>query len=79
MLNPFGSTSNSYFDLKKRIIQRMKSAKIDDEIFKVTADVFEQALNAEGVVLSRPEKQRLLSQVLKAVLNDMLTKLDGGK
>jgi len=76
MLNPFGSSSDS---LKKRIIQRMKSAKIDDEIFKVTADVFEQVLNAEGVVLSRPEKQRLLSQVLKSVLTDMLTKLDGGK
>jgi len=73
------SQSGSYFDLKKRIIQRMQSAKIDDEIFNAVAKVFEQILTSENVVLSRPEKARLLRQILQPVLTDMVAKLDGDK
>jgi hypothetical protein len=80
MFGPLGfSQSGSYFDLKKRITQRMQSAKIEDEIFKAAAKVFEQALDSENVVLARSEKQRLLQQILKSALTDMLTKLDGDK
>jgi hypothetical protein len=80
MFGPLGfPQSGSYFDLKKRIVQHMQSAKIDDEIFKAAAKIFEQTLDSENIVLSRLEKQRLLRQVLKSVLTDMLTKLDGDK
>jgi hypothetical protein len=71
--------SSSYFDLKKRILQRMQSAKIEDEIFNAVAKIFEQALAAENIVLSRPEKARLLRQMLKPVLTDMVAKLDDDK
>jgi hypothetical protein len=80
MFGPLGfSQSGSYFDLKKRITQRMQSANINDEIFKVAAKMFEQTLDSENVVLARSEKERLLHQILKSVLTDMLTKLDGNK
>ena len=37
---------------------------------------YEEALAKECIVLSRPERNRLLSQILKQVLDDMLKKLE---
>jgi hypothetical protein len=37
---------------------------------------YEEALIRENVVLSRPERKRLLAQILKLVLEDMIKKLD---
>jgi len=78
MLNPFGSQQypGSYINLQKRMLQRVQSAKIDDQIFEVVKQAYEVALNEEGIVLSRPERKRLLSQLLKLVLDDMMKKLD---
>lgn len=78
MLNPFGSQQvpGSYVNLQKRMLQRLKSAKVDDQIFQVVQQAYEVALSEEGVVLSRPERKRLLSQILKQVLDDMRKKLD---
>lgn len=78
MLNPFGSQQvpGSYVNLQKRMLQRVQSAKIDDQIFEVVTRASEIALNEEGILLSRPERKRLLSQILKLVLDDMLKKLD---
>ena len=78
MLNPFGSqrVPGSYVNLQKRMLQRIQSAKIDDQIFEVVMRAYEVALNEEGILLSRPERKRLLSQILKLVLEDMTRKLD---
>ena len=78
MLNPFGSQQvpGSYVNLQKRMLQRVQSAKIDDQIFEVVTRAYEVALNEEGILLSRPERKRLLSQILKLVLEDMTRKLD---
>ena len=78
MLNPFGSQQvpGSYVNLQKRMLQRIQSAKIDDQIFEVVKQAYEVALNEEGILLSRPERKRLLSQILKLVLEDMTRKLD---
>lgn len=73
---PFGPQSGSYFDLKKRIIQKVQSSKANDLIFVAIQNIFEKAINEENIVLSRPEKNRLLREVLKSVLTDMLKKLD---
>jgi hypothetical protein len=58
------------------MLQRVQSAKIDDQIFEVVTRAYEVALNEEGILLSRPERKRLLSQILKLVLDDMLKKLN---
>jgi hypothetical protein len=78
MLNPFGSqrVPGSYVNLQKRMLQRIQAAKVNDQIFEVVKQAYEVALNEEGILLSRPERKRLLSQLLKLVLEDMTRKLD---
>lgn len=81
MKNPFGPEQDplpSYVNLKKRMLQNVKAAKVNDQIFQVVQKAYEEALRMENVVLSRPERERLLSQILKSVLEDMIKKLDGG-
>jgi hypothetical protein len=48
-------------------------------IFVAIQNLFEKALNEENIVLSRLEKNRMLREVLKSVLTDMLKKLDNDK
>ena len=80
MLNPFGSQQvpGSYVDLRKRMFQHIQDLKINDQIFEVVKNAYEQALSRENIVLSRPERMRLLSQIMKMVLDDMSKKLDQG-
>lgn len=80
MLNPFGSQQNpgmhSYVNLKKRLLQKVQAASVNDMIFQAVQNAFEEALNQENVVLSRPERKRLFAQTLKSVLEEMVQKLD---
>jgi hypothetical protein len=78
MLNPFGSqrVPGSYVNLQKRMLQRIQSAKVNDQIFEVVKQAYEVALDEEGILLPHPERKRLLSQLLKLVLEDMTRKLD---
>ncbi len=71
--------SGSFFDLKKRIMQKMQSAQVNDQISDAAQKAFEKALSSESIVLSRPEKQRLSHEILKSILTDMLAKLDEEK
>ena len=78
MLNPFGSQKvpGSYVDLRKRMFQRIQDMKINDQIFEVVKNAYEQALDRENIAfLSRPERTRMLSQIMKMVLEDMSKKL----
>lgn len=69
--------SGSYTNLKERVFQMVKAAGINDRIFEIVKMTYEEALAKENILLSRPERKRLLSQVLKLVLDDMLRKLEG--
>jgi hypothetical protein len=64
-------------DLRKRMFQYVQSMKVEDKIFEVVKNTYEHALLRENVVLSRAEKSRMLSQIMKMVLKEMLEKLDG--
>lgn len=79
MLNPFAPQSDpgSYMDLRKRMVQNVQSMKVEDKIFEVVKNIYEHALKRENVVLSGAEKSRMLSQIMKMVLKEMLEKLDG--
>jgi hypothetical protein len=79
MLNPFGSQPipGSYVDLRKRMFQHVQDQKVNDQIFEVVRQAYEKALFQENVVLSRAERTRLLSQIMKMVLEDMVKKLSG--
>jgi hypothetical protein len=78
MQNPFGSQpdSGSYMDLKKRMLERIQSFKVNDQIFEVIQVAYEDALKQEQIILSSPERKRMLSQILKSILEDMIRKLD---
>lgn len=77
MLNPFGEEKvpGSYVDLKKRMLQRVQAFKVKDQIFEVVQVAYEDALKSESIVLSKPERERMLSQILRSILEDMLKKI----
>jgi ABC-type protease/lipase transport system fused ATPase/permease subunit len=82
MKNPFEpnpESLHSYANLKTRMLKRVQAAGVHDRIFQVVQDAYENALGEESVVLSRPERQRMLSQILRQVLDDMAKKLDKNK
>ena len=80
MLNPFGSEKipGSYVDLRKRMFKHVQDQKVHDQIFEVVKNAYEKALSKENIVLSRPERMRMLSQIMKMVLEDMSRKLNEG-
>ncbi|MBK9924419.1 MAG: hypothetical protein IPP66_03925 [Anaerolineales bacterium] len=77
MKNPFGDQQvpGSYENLKERMYKKV-SANVNEQISEIMMKAFESALNEENVVLSRPERQRLLAQVSALTLKDILKKFD---
>lgn len=70
--------SGSYVDLLKRMTRRVQNGA-EDRIISILQQTFENALAAENVLLARPERVRLFHQVSKAVLNEAVAKIEGGK
>jgi hypothetical protein len=73
MKNPFGDQQvpGSYHNLKERMYKKV-SANVNDQIREVMKKAYENALHEENVVLSRPERKHLLSQISEMVFNDVL-------
>ena len=65
----------SYQDLLKKMTQRIMDAKLDEQFLRLFQTKYDEELNQRNIYLSRPERNRLYKQVLKAVLTDMLSKL----
>jgi hypothetical protein len=63
----------SYFDLKTRMRKKMQP-EINQKILAIFAETYEKTLNAENIVLSRPEKQRLFEQLLPEILTELMAK-----
>ncbi len=67
--------TGTYFDLKSRV-QNKLLAELDpgmditktDDVRRTILDLFEQILNEENIVLSRPERQRLFEQITAEIL-----------
>jgi hypothetical protein len=80
MNNPFGPQPDpglySYVNLQKRMLKSVQAARVNDQIFSAVQKAFEDALRQENIALSGPEKKRMLAQIMKQVLTDMLSKLD---
>ena len=79
MKNPFGDQQvpGSYRNLKERMYKKV-SANAEEQIREIMVKAYEDVLNEENVILTRPERQRLLSQITKMVMEDILKKFDGG-
>ncbi len=67
--------AGTYFDLKTRVQNKLLS-ELDpsmdvsktEEVRKTIMELFEQILNEENIVLSRPERQRLYEQIAAEIL-----------
>ncbi|GAB4501703.1 MAG: CpaF family protein [Anaerolineales bacterium] len=67
--------AGTYFDLKTRVQNKLLS-ELDpsmdisrtDDVRRTIMELFEQILNEENIVLSRPERQRLFEQIAAEIL-----------
>ena len=77
MKNPFGDQQvpGSYHNLQERMYKKV-SANVNDQIFEIMMKAYENALHEENMVLDRPERKRLFSQILGMIMNDLQKKLD---
>jgi hypothetical protein len=77
MKNPFGDQQvpGSYHNLKERMYKKV-SANVNEQISYLLQNAYENALADESIVLSRPERQRLFSQISKLVLEDIIKRAD---
>ena len=75
MKNPFGDQQvpGSYHNLKERMYKKVL-AEVNEPIRSIMVKAYESALNEENVMLTRPERQRLFSQIVKMVMDDILGK-----
>ncbi|MBI5352020.1 MAG: hypothetical protein HZB50_05230 [Chloroflexi bacterium] len=78
MLNSY-QYSDSNDDLLKLMTQHAQQNEIDNQIVGVLKQFFEKELGKENRALSRLERIHLFQQVAKAVLADVLGKIDGAK
>ena len=80
MTNPFdpNKDTGSYFNLKERIFQRVQSLEIDNQIIETIRKSFEDAINVENIELDPVEKNRLLSQIVRLVLENLNKNVDDG-
>ena len=77
MKNPFGDQKipGSYHNLKERMYKKV-SANVNEQIIEIMVKAYEKALNEENVVLTRPERNRLFSQIVKMVMEDLGRKVN---
>ena len=71
--------SGSYDDILKLMILHAQQNEVGHQIFEILKQFFEKELGKENRPLSRPERTRLFRQVTKAILTDVLEKIDGAK
>lgn len=60
--------------IKVKVNQHLQAKKLDDKIFEMIEEAYQEALVAEGVVLSRFEQQRMLRDILGDVLEGVIKK-----
>lgn len=69
-------TGNSYFDLRKRIFQKIKISRADEQIMAIAQRAYEDAVTSENIVISRVERERLFISVLQLLWNDINKSMD---
>ena len=73
MKNPFGDQKvpGDYRNLKERMYKKV-SANVNEQIRTIMVRAYENALNEENIILTRPERKRLFSQITKMVIEDVI-------
>ncbi len=73
------SDADFTFDLVKRITQRLQQGGVNNQILEILQQAVEKEFDKNHILLSRPGKIRLYRLVTKAVLTDMLAKIERDK
>ena len=77
MKNPFdpkNESLSSFFNLQKRMLEKVQSSNVDDHIAEIVQMAFEEALATEKVALDKSQREFLLTQITKLVLQDLFKK-----
>jgi hypothetical protein len=69
----------SYADVQKRILTRLRAAKLSEQMLAVFRSAYREALAVDNLGLSRVEKQRLSTNVLESVLTEVKAEFAGGQ
>ena len=77
MMHP--SYNNSFDQLMAQVRKDLHEQRIEEDLIALVRGSMERALNAQNVVLSRVEKERLLTDVMRSVLADVLARMGTGK
>jgi hypothetical protein len=70
---------DSYFDVKNKLVGRLKSSKVDEKISALLQSAFDEAIKSENIVLASEEKKRLKTQITTEFLNDLSKLIRGGQ
>lgn len=71
--------SGSYFDIKNKLVGRLKSSKVDEKISALLQSAFDEAIKSENMVFTRDEQKRLKTQITTEFLDDLSKVLRGGQ
>jgi hypothetical protein len=76
MKNPFGDQQipeppGSYENLKERIYKKV-STELSYKLKPMLQNSYANALSAESIMLTRSERDRLFSQIVKMVMEDLV-------
>lgn len=61
--------------IKSKVNQRLQGKKLDQKIFEMIQDDYQEALVSEGVILSRFEQNRMLRDLLGEVFERVIQKV----
>lgn len=70
---------DSYFNIKNKLVGRLKSSKVDEKISALLQSAFDEAIKSENIVLTRDEQKRLKMQVATEFLDDLSKLIRGGQ
>jgi hypothetical protein len=70
---------SSYEELLIQVRKHVRDQKLNEEILRLLRDAPEAALKAQGVVLSRPERERLSQTIMKEVLSEIMEQVNKGE
>jgi hypothetical protein len=71
----FGS---SYEELLAQMRKQVRDQKLSEQILTTLRSAFETALQAQNIVIARPERERLAQTILQEVLNVVMEKVKKG-
>jgi hypothetical protein len=71
-----GQGSGPYVDLLNRMTRHVQQRNINRRVLEVVGTALEDELGKEEIILTQSERARLLRQVTRAILEEMLADFD---